>query len=83
MPASPPRYDLAPARDAILGATVGVIEPGPLAPSPARRPAIPPSTEGGVEQYALWGALALAVIVLAGLALRLARHEGAAPPPPS
>ena len=79
--ASPPRYDLARARDAILGATAGVIETGPLGPSPSHRVAAPENKEGGAEQYALWGALALAVVVLAGLALRLARHEEGKPPP--
>jgi hypothetical protein len=80
--ATPPRYDLARARDAILGATAGVIETGPLGPSPSHRVVVPENKEGGAEQYALWGALALAVVVLAGLALRLARHEEGKPPPP-
>jgi hypothetical protein len=73
--AAPPRYDLARARDAIVGATAGVIETGPLGLSPTHRVAVTASKEGGAEQIALWGALGLAVVVLAGLALRLARHE--------
>ena len=79
--ATPPRYDLTRARDAILGATAGEIETGPLGLSPAHRVAVTENKEGGAEQYALWGALALSVVVLAGLALRLARHEEGKPPP--
>lgn len=77
--AAPPRYDLARARDAILGASAGVIEAGPLGLSPTHRVAAAESREGGAEQYALWGALGLAVVVLAGLALRLARREEGKP----
>ncbi len=80
--ASPPRYDLAPAREAILGAAAGVIETGPLGLSPTHRVPVTANPEGGPEQYALWGALGLAVVVLAGLALRLARHEQGKPPSP-
>jgi hypothetical protein len=80
--ASPPRYDLAPAREAILGAAAGVIETGPLGLSPTHRVPVAAGAEGGAEQYALWGALGLAVVVLAGLALRLARHEQGKPPSP-
>lgn len=79
--ATPPKYDLARAREAILGATAGVIEAGPLGPSPSYRVATPPGNAGGgAEQIALWAALALAVVVLAGLALRMARQEKAKPP---
>jgi hypothetical protein len=79
--AAPPRYDLARAREAILAATAGVIETGPLGPSPSYRVAAPEGNDrGGAEQLALWGALGLAVVVLAGLALRMARQEKAKPP---
>ena len=78
--ATPPRYDLARAREAILGATAGAIEPGPLGPSPSYRVAVTEGKEGGAEQIALWGALGLAVVVLAGLALKMAKQEKAKPP---
>ena len=78
--AAPPRYDLARARDAILGATAGTIETGPLGPSPSHRVQVSEPKGSGAEQYALWGALALSVVVLAGLALRLARREEGKPP---
>jgi hypothetical protein len=78
--AAPPKYDLARAREAILGATAGVIETGPLGLSPTHRVPVAEGQEGGPEQLALWGALGLAVVVLAGLALRLARSEKGKPP---
>ncbi|MEP7121186.1 MAG: hypothetical protein ABJE95_09765 [Byssovorax sp.] len=78
--AAPPKYDLARAREAILGATAGVIETGPLGLSPTHRVPVAEGQEGGPEQLALWAALGLAVVVLAGLALRLARHEKGKPP---
>lgn len=79
--ATAPRYDLARAREAILGATAGVIETGPLGPSPSYRVAVPEGNEGGgAEQIALWGSLGLAVVVLAGLALKMARQEKGKPP---
>ncbi len=78
--ASPPKYDLARAREAIVGAAAGVIEIGPLGLSPTHRVSVSGNAEGGPEQLALWGALGLAVVVLAGLALRLARQEKGKPP---
>ncbi len=79
--ATTPRYDLARAREAILGATAGVIETGPLGPSPSYRVAVTEGKEGGgAEQIALWGSLGLAVVVLAGLALKMARQEKGKPP---
>ena len=78
--AAPPKYDLARAREAILGATAGVIETGPLGLSPTHRVPVAEGQESGPEQLALWGALGLAVVVLAGLTLRLARHEKGKPP---
>jgi hypothetical protein len=78
--AAPPKYDLARARDAIVGATAGVIETGPVGLSPTHRVPVAEGQQSGAEQLALWGALGLAVVVLAGLALRLARHEKGKPP---
>ena len=80
--AAPPRYDLARAREAIVGAAAGVIETGPLGLSPTHKVKGAEAAEGGPEQLALWGALGLAVVVLAGLALRLARQEKGNPPSP-
>ena len=80
--ATPPKYDLARAREAIVSAPAGVIETGPLDLSPTHRVKGAENAEGGPEQLALWGALGLAVVVLAGLALRLARQEKGKPPSP-
>ena len=80
--AAPPRYDLARAREVILNASAGAIETGPLGLSPTHRVPVTENAEGGPEQLALWGALGLAVVVLAGLALRLARQENGKPPSP-
>ena len=75
----PPVYELAQARARIEQVPLADATPGRLARNPAfRTPGFMERT--GWHSLALWGALGLAVLVLGGLTLRLARQEGAAPP---
>jgi hypothetical protein len=71
--ARPPRYEIAGARDQVLAAPAGEAEAGPLARNPRHREPVRVEER---EQWALWGAMALAVALLGALALRLARREG-------
>lgn len=74
----PPRYELSRFREAILAANAGAVELGPLGSNPAHR-GLELASKGALEGYVMWGALVLAAVVLAALALRLARREAAAP----
>ncbi len=73
-----PVYELAQARALIDAVPLVEARPGRLAKNPAfRTPGFFERT--GWQSLALWGALGLAVLVLGGLTLRLARQEAETP----
>jgi hypothetical protein len=75
--AEPPRYEIARLRDRILAAEAPPCTAGALLPNARHAPhgtSLGPRREN-VEQLALWGVLGLAVVALAGLALRMSRQE--------
>jgi len=72
--AQPPRYELARAHALIAAVPVAGAQAGPVSKNPAYR--VPSFLERtGWQAIALWIALGLAVLVLGGLTLRLARME--------
>lgn len=75
--ADPPRYELERVRARVLAAESADAQAGELAPNPDFRRRARWRTDRGLGRVLLWGSLALAVSVLAGLTLKLARREGA------
>ncbi len=73
--AAPPRYELESLRSTILGVPAAPVTTGPLEPNPRFSARARLLSGGTPAQSLLWGALALAVMVLVGLSLRLARQE--------
>ena len=70
-----PRYELERVREVVLAVESREVESGPLEPNPAFRRGARMSTWRGAQRVALWIALGLAVALLAGLTLKLARQE--------
>ena len=73
--AGPPRYELARVRGVVLAVAADDAEAGPLDENPAFSRRARLATAPGLQSVLLWVALGLAVVVLAGLTLRLARRE--------
>jgi hypothetical protein len=75
--AEAPRYELARVRDVVLAATAGAADAAPLEENPAYRRGARWLAAPGAQKLLLWGALVLAVVVLALFTLALARREKA------
>jgi hypothetical protein len=74
--AEPPHYELERVRALVLAVASAAATAGDLGANPAFRRGARLATAPGLQQALLWGAILLAVAVLAGLTLRLARREG-------
>lgn len=72
--ADPPRYELERVRDVVLAVAAGEAAAGPLGDNPDFSRGARLATAPGLQQVLLWIALGLAVAVLAGLTLKLARR---------
>lgn len=75
-----PRYDLERARDVLQELRVTPHEPGPTEPNPAFVAPTLLEQTGGASRWLFWAVLGLAVLVLGGLTVRIARSEPSAPP---
>ncbi len=73
--ADAPRYELARVRDVALAVAAGDATTAPLAENPDFSRGARLATAPGAQQVLLWVALGLAVLVLGGLTLRLAKRE--------
>jgi hypothetical protein len=71
---SAPSYDIGRARDLVLAVASEPQQPGPLLDNPRFRATARLAAGEGPTRAALWAALVLAVAVLGGLTLRLARQ---------
>lgn len=71
---SAPRYDIGQARELVLSVASQEQKPGPLLDNPSFRATARLAAGDGPTNVALWGALVLAVAVLGGITLRLARQ---------
>ena len=71
---SSPHYDIESARELVLSVASLEQKPGPLIDNPSFRATSRLAAGDGPTHVALWGALVLAVAVLGGLTLRLARQ---------
>lgn len=81
--ARPPRYEIARASGELFKARPGQVELGPLRLNPSHEVEEAKGGRGDRDQMMLFGALGLAVLVLGGLSLRLAKKEPPRPAPPS
>lgn len=70
-----PRYELERVREVVLAVESRTVETGPLDTNPDFRRGARLSSRRGLQQVALWIALGLAVVLLGGLTLKLARQE--------
>ena len=70
-----PTYELERVRSVVLAVKSSDASAGPLIENPAFSAAARLGTQAGAQQALLWVALGLAVAVLAGLTLKLARRE--------
>lgn len=81
--AEAPRYELAAVREIVLGVESGSVEAGPLAANAAYSPRARLTRGAGaqrtLEKTVLWAALAVAVVVLGGITLRIARTSSETP----
>ena len=73
--ATAPTYELERVRSVVLAVKSSDASAGPLIENPAFSAAARLGTQAGAQQALLWVALGLAVAVLAGLTLKLARRE--------
>jgi hypothetical protein len=73
--AEPPRYELSRVRDVVLAVAAGDAQAGPLVANPDFSRGARLATAPGAQRVLLWVALGLAVVVLGGLTLKLARRE--------
>lgn len=70
-----PRYELERVREVVLAVESRTVETGPLETNPDFRRGARLSSWRGLQRVALWVALGLAVALLGGLTLKLARQE--------